>query len=319
MRFRAFNLSVVKNRPEIETRRVAERPGAEPPRRGRTTKDYVFSGREGAIPPEMTRERIGPKSIFGQILSASFALLSVCGCGSPPPPQPAPEPHKQEETRARSSRPVPQVSQELGSIDARKVEQTFAGLVAGPLEECHKQGRDRIEFLTGEVKVFLRIDTQGKVKYGFLEETTLGDRATEKCILGVLGNAHWPRPEGGEAEVRSGFGWGSAGEREPTTWPSDKITRALVEAKDVRSQIGRCRAGARGDLSVTAYVEVEEEEAKPKPSKKGHKAVGGKFKAIGISAKSKEVAEAIDCVVDALKALELPSPGSYAAKVTFSL
>ena len=265
------------------------------------------------------------------LIGASLVTLLACG-GNPPPK--VEEPVK-EEPRAHRSGPTPQVSQELGSIDQRKVEQTFASLVSGPLENCHRQARDRIEFLTGDVKVFLRIDGNGKMKYGYFEDTTLGDRETEKCILGVFSNASWPKPDGGEAEVRSGFGWGPGGEREPTSWPSDKVTTALVDAKDVRKQVDKCKAGVKGDFSVTAYVEADESageakpvthgkpppkpKASPKHSNKGNKELGGRFKAIGVAAKSKEGAEKIDCIVDALKPLELPSPGSYAAKVTFSL
>lgn len=247
--------------------------------------------------------------------------LSILACGSPPAVTPSVEAPPQEAPKAKPSRSAPQVSQELGSIDARKVEQTFASLVSGPLEECHRQGRDRIEFLTGDVNVFLRIDTQGKVKYGYFEGTTLGDRDTEKCILGVFSKANWPKPEGGEAEVRSGFGWGPAGEREPTRWSPDKVLQALADAKQVKKELDRCRSGIAAELSVTAYVEMDEgSEPKAKPSKKGPKpSPVGKFKALGVSTKSKDVADKIDCIVDALKPLELPSPGSYAAKVTFSL
>jgi hypothetical protein len=260
-------------------------------------------------------------------------VVSLLACGSNPPPK-VEEPVK-EEAKTQRSGPTPQMSQELGSIDQRKVEQTFANLVSGPLENCHKQGRDRIELLTGDVKVFLRIDGNGKMKYGFFEESTLGDRETEKCILGVFSTASWPKPEGGEAEVRSGFGWGPGGEREPTSWPSDRVTMALVEAKAVRKDVDKCKAGVKGDFTVTAYVEADESggsdkpashgkhEPKTKPpakhSKKGNKELGGRFKAIGVSARSKEAAEKIDCIVDALRPLELPSPGSYPAKVTFSL
>ena len=267
---------------------------------------------------------------------AALLALFVVACGSNPPPK-VEEPVKDESSARRTSGLAPQVSQELGSIDQRKVEQTFANLVSGPLEKCHKQGRDRVEFLTGDVKLFLRIDGSGKVKYGFFEDSTLGDRDTEKCILGVLSSASWPAPEGGEAEVRSGFGWGPGGEREPTAWPSDKVATALVESKDVRKEIDKCKAGVKGDFSVTAYVEMDESGGVDKPAaksnkpavkqkppavkrpKKGNKDLGGKFKAIGISTKSKDGAEKIDCIVEALKPLELPSPGSYAAKVTFAL
>ena len=278
------------------------------------------------------------------VLALLVTTLTVTACGSKPPPK-AEEPVKDEARSQRPSGPTPQVSQELGSIDQKKVEQTFAGLMGGALESCHTKGRDRIEFLTGDVKVFLRIDSGGKMKYGYFEDSTIGDRETEKCILGVFAGASWPKPEGGEAEVRSGFGWGPGGEREPTAWPSDKVTAALVDAKDVRKQVEKCKSGVKADFVVTAYVEMEEASgepdkpaspskpaakspAKPKhgshsaaqqPSQPRGKEQGGRFKAIGVSSKSKDGAEKIDCIVEALKPLELPSPGSYAAKVTFSL
>jgi hypothetical protein len=268
------------------------------------------------------------------LLVSLVSLVSLVGCGSSPPPK-VEEPVKEE--RSQSSGPKLQMSQELGSIDERKVEQTFASLVSGTLENCHKQGRDRVEYLTGDVKVFLRIDGNGRVKYGFFEDSTLGDRETEKCIMGVFNSTNWPKPEGGEAEVRSGFGWGPGGEREPTAWSSDKVTTALVDAKDVKKDVDKCKRGINGDFRVTAYVEADDGDGagaggggkhhkakpaakpKPKPSKGAAKETGGRFKAIGIAPPNKEGAEKVDCLVDALKSLDLPSPGSYAAKVTFSL
>ncbi|MBS2011867.1 MAG: AgmX/PglI C-terminal domain-containing protein [Deltaproteobacteria bacterium] len=253
-----------------------------------------------------------------------MALACAAGCGGAPELPKVEDPTSQPQaTSTRKTGPTPQVSQELGSIDPKKVEQTFAGLQKGALEACHKQGRERVDVMSGDVKVFLRIDQGGKVRYGYLEDSTLGDRETEKCILSELARATWPKPEGGEAEVRSGFGWGSGGEREPTAWSSDKVQQALLDAKDVKSGIGKCKAGIKGDFKVTAYVEHDDSApaaptAKPKGKKDG-KDKGGKFKAIGVSAPSKEASEKIDCLVDALKPLELPSPGSYPAKVTFSL
>lgn len=265
--------------------------------------------------------------------SGVVVALVLTACGSSPPPK-VEEPVQESTRTQRSGGPAPQVAQELGSIDQKKVEQTFAKLQTGALETCHTQGRDRIEFLTGDVKVFLRIDGNGKMKYGFFEDSTLGDRETEKCILGVFASTSWPKPEGGEAEVRSGFGWGPGSEREPTSWSSDKVSTALVESKDVKRDVDACKKGVKGDFRVTAYVEADEEgehggkhgkngkpAAKPKAgaSHGKPKEAGGRFKAIGIAPPNKEGAEKIDCLVDALKPLDLPSPGGYAAKVTFSL
>ena len=270
-------------------------------------------------------------------LALGLSLVTLVACGGAPPPK-VEEPVK-EDSHERKSGPNLQMSQELGSIDQRAVEKTFAGLVNGPLENCHKQGRDRVEVLTGDVKIFLRIDPSGRVKYGYFEDSTLGDRDTEKCIMGVFGGTSWPKPEGGEAEVRSGFGWGPGGEREPTSWSSDKVTTALAESKHARKDIDKCKGSVKGDFRVTGYVEpgapehagdetgaegkakkppTKPKAASPHPTKSGS-GEAGHFKAIGMAPPNKEGAEKVDCLVEALKQLELPSPGSYVAKVTFSL
>ena len=41
--------------------------------------------------------------------------------------------------------------------------------------------------------------------------------------------------------------------------------------------------------------------------------------AVGVAPPNKEGEAKVDCVVDVVRGLKLPSPGSYAAKVTFSL
>ncbi|AKU99016.1 hypothetical protein AKJ09_05680 [Labilithrix luteola] len=263
-------------------------------------------------------------------------LLSAVGCGGSTPPPKVEEP-AHEETATTRPASTPQVAQELGSIDQRAVEQTFNRL-QDRIETCHKEGRDRVEYLTGDVKVFLRVDGNGRVRYGYFEETTVGDRASEKCILDVFRSAQWPKPEGGEAEVRYGFGWGPGGEREPTSWGPEKVVVPLDASKSIKKDVDKCRAGGKGDYRLTAYVVEdgvatndgsEDRNAKPngkggkptpKQSNKQHKADGGgKFQALGIATSTKEAAAQADCVVDAIKDLKLPSPGSYAAKVSFTL
>lgn len=252
-----------------------------------------------------------------------LASVTLLACGSKPPPPP--EPPKQDDDAAhRSTGPTPQVEQELGSIDQRAVERKF-GALQGELEKCHQQGRDRVEYLSGDVKIFMRVGKDGKVRYSYFEESTLGDRETEKCILEALGRASWPQPQGGEAEVRNGFGWGPGGERAPTPWGPEKVIGALDDAKDVKKDVQKCKAGVQGDFIVTAYVEHDESAAEDKPKggkkhgKKAGKDHGGKFKALGIVPPSKDGADKVDCIVDALKPLRLPTPGSYAAKVSFPI
>jgi hypothetical protein len=100
----------------------------------------------------------------------------------------------------------------------------------------------------------------------------------------------------------------------------------------VKKDVQKCKAGAKGDFIVTAYVEHDDSapDEKPAPAKpagpggkkggkKAGKDHGGKFKTIGIVPPNKDAADKVDCIVDALKPLKLPTPGSYAAKVSFPL
>ncbi len=256
---------------------------------------------------------------------AFVLFLTACGGSKPPPPVEASKEDSHEDTG-----PQLVVQQELGSIDERAVERTFDSL-SSKLASCQEEGRSRVEYLAGDVKVYLRIDAGGRMKYGWFEDSTLGDRETERCIMDVFQRATWPKPVGGEAEVRHGFGFDPAGERQPSNeWGPEKVIGAIDDAKDVKKDVQKCKAGVKGDFKLTAYVVHDDSPpkkhaggasagAKKKPDKHEKDKHGGKFQAIGIAAPNKEGAEKVDCVVDALRPLELPSPGSYAVKVQFLL
>jgi len=264
-------------------------------------------------------------------MKRAIVLLPVLfACGSTPPPPP--EQPKTEETTSKPTTQGPVIEQELGSLDERAVAKKLEQLTNGPIEKCHEQGRSRLEYLTGDVKLFMRIGKDGRVKYTFLEQSTLGDRETEKCILDVLSNADWPKPVGGEGEVRNGFGWGAGNERAPTPWGPEKVLGALDDHKSVKKDVEKCKGGVKGDFIVTAYVE-HDDNPEPEPpatkapatppkkpkGKKAGKNDAGKFRALGATPPNKDGADKVDCIIDALKPLRLPTPGSYAAKVSFPL
>lgn len=229
----------------------------------------------------------------------SLLLILLAGCGSSPPPK-VEEPVKEE--RSQSSGPKLQMSQELGSIDERKVEQTFASLVSGTLENCHKQGRDRVEYLTGDVKVFLRIDGNGRVKYGFFEDSTLGDRETESCMLDALRAVSWPKPVGGEqgiAKRQIHFDPGGD-ERPPVAWSAGQLGAPWKKAKPAVSECMK-KAGT-GPIKATLYVDTD-----------------GKPQAVGASVSDEKGEAALACVVEVLRSTTFPSPGSYASKVSVEI
>jgi hypothetical protein len=235
------------------------------------------------------------------LAAAALATLLVA-CGSKPPP-PAVVESTDPAPMATSKGPKLQMQTELGSIDPKATQATIDGLQP-KLQGCYKKGLKKLDFLSGDLKFFLRVSQEGTVKYAFLESTDLGDRDAEKCMLDVLNGAAWPKPEGGEAEVRNGIGFDHASDvREPTTWTGDKLAELLGKYEP---DFTKCKEGVPGSFKVTAYVEPDGK--------------NGKIVAVGMAPPSKEGEGKIECLVDAVKGMKkVPSPGSYAAKVQFSL
>ena len=233
------------------------------------------------------------------LFNSSLLLL---GCSAPPPkvvevapPPPPPPPHRGMG-----------VSAELGQIDEAATIKTF-DRVKPALMKCYATGLDRLDYLAGDVKFFLRVQQDGHVHWVFMQESSIGDRVTEKCMLDVLTATQWPLPEGGEAEVHQGIGFDAPqGVRPPTSWSTDRVAAALGKhAKDFAA----CKGGESGSFNVTAYVE-----------QKG--AAGHVLAGVGSTAPTKDALRGRQgrlSASDVGPAMKLPSPGSYPAKVSFTL
>jgi hypothetical protein len=193
------------------------------------------------------------------------------------------------------------MSSELGEIDEAATRKTF-DRVKPALMRCYTAGLERVEYLAGDIKFYIRVKQDGHLRWGFVEQSTLGDRKTESCMVGVLGDTQWPLPEGGEAEVHHGMGFDAPSNvRAPTDWSPDRVAAAVGKQGDA---IAACRQHGSGSIQVTAYVAPD------------HGA--GRVLAAGASAPSSDAASDIDCVLGVVRGMKVPSPGSYAAKVTFS-
>jgi hypothetical protein len=224
-------------------------------------------------------------------LVCAAGLLAACG-GEPPPK--APEAAKQE---THEVKPQLKMKAELGTVDPDAVTRAFHRL-DDAFSSCQQQGLARVEVLSGSLKFFLRIGEDGSAKWTYLEESDLGDRDTEKCLLDAVMGARWPKPDGGDAEARYTLELQAQG-RPATDWSSDKVAAALGKAGGALDQ---CTSGA-GGFKGTLYV-----------------GPGGKVLAAGVAVTSQDAAGKADCVAKVLGKLKgLPSPGSWPAKVTFGL
>ena len=194
---------------------------------------------------------------------------------------------------------VAKTSSELGSVDPDTVKRAF-GQLNGKFMDCQKRALDRLEVLAGSVKLFLRIGATGAAKWAYLEESELGDRETERCLIDVVVAASWPKPDGGDAEVRYSMELPLQATRPPNLWQSDKIAEALGKHGEA---IDKCKAGATMGFRATMYV-----------------GPGGKVLSAGVAVSSKDGEDKADCLAGALMKMKgLPSPGSWPAKVSFGL
>ena len=236
---------------------------------------------------------------------AAWTALSLLGgaagglaaCGGDEPPAKAPDAVPQESSGPR--RPALRTTSELGDVDPADVKDAF-GVLNDRFIGCQKRGLERVEVIAGAVKFFLRIGADGRAKWTYFEESDVGDRETEKCLLEVVEDARWPKPSGGDAEARYSMELPLQATRPPNEWSSDRVAAALGKYGEA---IDRCKAGASAAFHATMYV-----------------GPGGKVLAAGVVTPSRDGAQGADCLVKVLEKMhDLPSPGSWPAKVGFDL
>jgi hypothetical protein len=233
---------------------------------------------------------------WGWVVWGALAA-SVAGCGGSS--EPAETAERGDATAGSESDPEPQDGSEItGLMGTIRQDQVVATLE--PRQDsffrCATQRMNDIEFLGGEVRFSFRIHVDGTVAWVYPSSSTIGDRQVEQCMLEVASRARFPRPHGGEAEFTWGFGFDPPEDvRAPLSWEATRVGPALISGAPGLAQ----RCGVRG-ARVTAYV-----------------APGGRVLAAGASAPDADSLGAIDCVIEAVRGLTMPDPGSYAAKVTF--
>ncbi|MBK6513952.1 MAG: hypothetical protein IPG04_07450 [Polyangiaceae bacterium] len=226
----------------------------------------------------------------------ALAALTALACSSQTPDaaEPTAAPDSGGPKKAGSSIGI---SAEIGALNEGKVKAAFNGSIDG-MFKCFKKGLDRLEYLSGTIKVGVRVPLEGTIRV-YMKASTLGDRQVEACMLDVVRAKDWPRPEGGkEGLAESEFTFDPVeGTRAPVEWsPSD----AGKNVEKVRAALRSCKKGS-GSASATLYVETD-----------------GTVKAVGVAGQDASIEEAADCVVRAAKDLKLNSPGSFAAKLTVS-
>lgn len=161
---------------------------------------------------------------------------------------------------------------------------------------CFTRRYGQVELLGGHIEMAFRIHRDGTVRWVYPRASTIGDRETERCLLDTAASIHFSRPAGGEAEFAYPLDLDPPEDvRPPLVWDATQV------ASQVESNAGSIASCGRG-FSVTAYVDR-----------------GGRVMAVGASTSDPDNAANLDCVASAVREWTMPDPGSYPAKVTFSL
>ncbi len=231
--------------------------------------------------------------------AALLGLIAVSGCGGAEPTMEA-EPvaaasNSGGERPARARQDV-EVSGTLGTIPQRAIDERFE-MKQQAFLRCFFDGSENLEVLGGRIEFYLRIANDGSVRWVIPRASTVGDRATERCLLNLAARMKFPAPQGGdEAEFAKAIEVDAAAARPPVVWDASRVSAAVSQGN------GAIAACGEGDFTVTAYV-----------------APGGQVLAAGVAIADERGIGALDCVSDAVKAWTMPDPGSYPAKVTFTV
>lgn len=187
---------------------------------------------------------------------------------------------------------------EIGGLNEEAVARSFERM-NDAVQNCFATGTGKVSALGGHIKMKIRIDPQGALRWAYLAESTLGDRDTEKCLLDAARAKSWPLPVGGDGLAERSF------DVEPPSPVKDldakKYKRALAL---VSKETSKCRKnGTWGKVfRATAYLRYD-----------------GLPITLGIAPPNEKGEDVIDCMVKIIKKIKFGGIGRRMGKLTFDL
>ncbi len=236
-------------------------------------------------------------------LALSLTALSLVACGKDgPPPEDPTKVEKKPEKHAEAPK-GPAMEYDLGPIDIATWKQKVTSL-KGKWNDCYLAAAGKNPTLEGKLTFTVRTRKDGTVKWAFVKESSLGDRAVERCILDSIREQNYGPPmDAREGEAAHTYGWELDGDDHRPADPA--ATTAVSPAiNGVKAKIAACRAKAssKGTLLATFYI-----------------AKGGKPLSVGLSVSDAEGEAAADCIVEVLMAQKYVNKSSWTTKVTTEL
>lgn len=232
-------------------------------------------------------------------LGALVLLALGCG-GASAAAEPASTPEAPEAPATAAPARDVAASAEIGGLDERATEASFRASLDG-LQACVSDGVERVESLGGSIELAVKVDAQQRAAKVWAAQSSLGERATEKCMFDALRAVSWPAPQGGAYGIaRSAFEFEPRkGAPAPAVWDAGRVSRVVDGMHDT---LRECGGGELRDMLITLYI-------------------GADGRALAGGAASEEPLDdsEVDCVMRALLAGRYPRPARSPTKVRFRL
>ncbi|HEX6241581.1 MAG TPA: AgmX/PglI C-terminal domain-containing protein [Polyangiales bacterium] len=244
---------------------------------------------------------------------ALTALIVVSSaCASKPPPAPAQaraQPIITPDVMPSWGRTQSQVATKP-KVQVRGIEGTLHNFdVKVKIEEhnkdfaaCQSSRPRKAQLLAGTMEFGIHVKHSGDVADVDLRNSDVGDRALERCFIDVIRSVHFPRPNGGDANVTYTMLLGPEGKaREAEEWGPGRVQHLVAKhGEELREG---CALPNGEVFTVTAYINGS-----------------GRVISAGVAGKAMSEVERFDCIAAKLAGWEMPKPTKKRiAKVTFPL
>lgn len=167
------------------------------------------------------------------------------------------------------------------------------------VQNCFAKGTTKVSSLGGHVKMKLRIDQKGALKWAYMSESTLGDRDTEKCLLDAARAKSWPLPIGGDGLAERSYDVDPPSPIKELDAKKFKVAVSLVQ-----KETAKCRKrGTWGTVfRVTAYLRYD-----------------GLPVSVGVAPPNEKGEDVVDCMIKIIKKVKFGGIGRRMGKLGFDL
>lgn len=250
---------------------------------------------------------------FGWALTALMGLTCACGGSSEAaqkPTTPRAAPIIQADVLPSWGRVQTQTAHKPKAVKVSGIEGTLHNFdVKVRIEErarefakCQESRSKRLQMLSGSIEFGIHVKHSGDVSDVDLRASDVGDRELERCFIDVIRRVHFPKPNGGDANVSYTMLLGPAGKgREPEQWNPGRVQHVVAKHGGDLSE--ECSLPTGEAFTVTAYVNAS-----------------GRVISAGVAGNAMSETERFDCIAKQLASWSMPKPTKKRiAKVTFPL